>query len=913
MLAKEEQELLRIFGERVAFHDTERMLYSSDIGNLPELAKKQITAIPDAVVQPNSLEELIALADLAKEYKTPLIPRGSGTAGYGGAVPVLGGIVVDFHRLCRIIDVNEAEKTVTVESGVVWEDLEKELRSHGLALRLYPSSAISATVGGWLSNGGGVGIGSYEYGRIKSSTLEVNLATPKGVRRLTGDDLYLVYGMAGTTGLISRVTLMVREEDEDIPVLGAFRGLDDLLAAFEEIKRQKLALWHINYRDPLHVRLSREALEKQAKRSNWPGNEKEPRLPEDKLLAMFVYPNRRHGQVTDELLNIIKAHGGEVLDAELARLEWDERFYPMRLKALGPSLIHSEATIPIEKLSMLVKNISHRIRGVTFDGTLINNGEEAAILTYLLEDERRRGFTLAYPTNLITIEEAKKLGGKAYTIGMYLIDEAVQVFGKDNLHKIYEFKKEVDPDGVMNPGKVFPTALQREPSIRRLNRLVKLARRGTGVLKVIDRLFGSKPAGEVIDSKTALAKLLFAKEMAWDAFACVSCGYCRRECPQFSAIGWESASPRGKFHLLREYLKGNAKLDERMAEMFFVCTTCQQCNETCQIKARIEEDWTWVARPTMLKEGFHPPVIFQRQAHHIIFDHNPNGAPQSERTAWMPSDIRYREEGKIGYWAGCAVSYTHLLRNLPINAFRVLNKVGIEPVYLGCDEWCCGGAMFNVGCIDEVTENARHNIEELKRRGITTLIASCSACWYYLTRVYPIIAQRLNLEYNISVKHITEVVSELIEEDRLKCELPVSLKVTYHDPCHIGRGGGIFEPPRKIIASIPGLELVEMPRNREHSACCGRHVMRYPRLGSIINSSRTIEAAQSGASAVVCSCSTCENNLRIGIAQAGASLEVLDIMDLVAESTGLPRLSVSKIAKLLHSKRREEGYGYISN
>ena len=119
MLAREEQDLVRVFGDRVAFHDIERMLYSSDIGNTPRLARKQIKAYPDAVVQPNSVDELIALVDLAMEYKTPLIPRGSGTAGYGGAVPVRSGIVVDFHRLRAIIDVNKDEKTVTVESGAI--------------------------------------------------------------------------------------------------------------------------------------------------------------------------------------------------------------------------------------------------------------------------------------------------------------------------------------------------------------------------------------------------------------------------------------------------------------------------------------------------------------------------------------------------------------------------------------------------------------------------------------------------------------------------------------------------------------------------------------------------------------------------------------------------------------------------
>ena len=229
-------------------------------------------------------------------------------------------------------------------------------------------------------------------------------------------------------------------------------------------------------------------------------------------------------------------------------------------------------------------------------------------------------------------------------------------------------------------------------------------------------------------------------------------------------------------------------------------------------------------------------------------------------------------------------------------------SAGVEPAYLGSDEWCCGGAMFTVGCLEEVSVTVRHNINELNRRGIKTLITSCPGCWLHLAHFYPILAQKLDLKYDIRIKHTVEIVRELIEKGRIKCEYPVKLKVTYHDPCHIGRCGGIFESPRKVLASIPGLDLIEIPHNREHAACCGRHVVRYPRLGNIINTARTLEAAQTGASAIVTCCPTCESNFRIGIAEAGVKLEVLDIIDSVAESMGLPRLAVSTLSKLLYRK-----------
>ncbi len=902
MLTKKEQKLIDIFGERVAFHQIERMLYSCDVGDLPGLIKNQISTIPDAVVQPESSAELVALVNIAIEYNTPLVPRGAGTAGYGGAVPTKGGIVVDFSRMKKIIGMDKEKKTVTVEAGVLWNDLEMELRTKDMALRLYPSSAISSTVGGWIASGG-VGIGSFEYGSIKDNVLEVEIVTPKGTKRLRSDDLDLVYGMDGITGLISQITLMVRNSEDDIPILAAFPDLDSLMTTFNKLIENKLPLWHVVYRDALHVQLTREAVEKQAKRAITPRHEQEPKLPEGKLIAMFVYPSGREKRVKDKIFTMVKDSGGEVLDDVLAKFEWDERFYTMRHKALGPSIIPSEVMIPTGNLPKLVKKVRRKIGRLAFHGTLVNGGEEIALLTSILDDERRRWFALAYSSTFVPIQAAKRLGGRPYSAGMYLTADAELIFGKDVLLKVHRFKNEVDPAHIINPGKVLPTSLDKDSPIRKFNLMIKLARSMPGLIHVADNLIGGKALGEVIDQETVLGKLPFGSKVAFDAFACAKCGYCRSECPEFNAIGWESASPRGKFQFLREYLSGNAQLDERMADMFFVCATCERCDEICQVKMDIENNWTLTLRPALWQQGFHPPVVFLRQAHNILSSHNPSGASQNDRSLWMPSNIKYRDEGEVAYFVGCSAAYAYDLRNLPINAFRVLNSAGIEPAYLGQDEWCCGGAIFNVGCLDELVETVKHNVNELNRRGVKTLITSCSGCWMTLAVYYPLFTQRLNIPYDIHVRHITQVVSQFIEEGKIKLEQPINLRVTYHDPCHIGRGGRIYDEPRKILASIPGLELVEMPRNRERSACCGRRVNRYPRIGSIINSGRVSEAALTGAEAVISSCPTCLTNIRGGISRLGFKLEAVDILDLVMASMGLPVTSVSKLPKMLYSKR----------
>ena len=159
--------LLEIFGERACFNEIELSLYSRDINVLPDFVMEKINSKPDAVVQPESVEELERLLRFCYENEIPVVPRGAATSGYGGAVPSRGGVVVDFCRLNRVIEINEQEKTVEVEPGVVWNSLDRILNSRGLALRLYPNSGISATVGGWVANGGGVGIGSYEFGTFR--------------------------------------------------------------------------------------------------------------------------------------------------------------------------------------------------------------------------------------------------------------------------------------------------------------------------------------------------------------------------------------------------------------------------------------------------------------------------------------------------------------------------------------------------------------------------------------------------------------------------------------------------------------------------------------------------------------------------------------------------------------------------
>ena len=183
-------ELETRFGARVTFDETERSLYGHDIGVVPAIVKPLVgDTTPVGGVQPESETELVNLVRWASANRVPLTPRAKASSGYGGVLPVRGGIVVDFFRMKRILAIDLEGCTATVQPAVVWENLDQALAGVGLTLRLYPSSYPSATVGGWLAQGG-AGIGSYEAGWFRQNVVRARVVLPSGeAREFSGDDL----------------------------------------------------------------------------------------------------------------------------------------------------------------------------------------------------------------------------------------------------------------------------------------------------------------------------------------------------------------------------------------------------------------------------------------------------------------------------------------------------------------------------------------------------------------------------------------------------------------------------------------------------------------------------------------------------------------------------------------------------
>ena len=317
-----------------------------------------------------------------------------------------------------------------------------------------------------------------------------------------------------------------------------------------------------------------------------------------------------------------------------------------------------------------------------------------------------------------------------------------------------------------------------------------------------------------------------------------------------------------------------------MADMFFMCTTCRRCDPICQARIPILQHWDLTVRPLLWDQGYRLPSYFQDTAENILTTHNPTGHPHDKRTDWITPDIRYKEEGAMAYWVGCTASYA--MKPLAENPLRILNAAGIEPALFREDEWCCGCDMMLYGCFEDIYDTVAHNMDVLHKRGVSTLVTHCPGCWSSFALYYPILAKRLGKQYNIRVEHITETLARLVSQGRLQFSRSLDMKVTYHDSCHLGRRGGIFDAPRQVLKALPGVELVEMPQTREDAPCCGRQFFTFTDTGPKPYVERVVEATETGASALVTNCPGCQVAYILGARETGASLQLMDITDLVA-------------------------------
>jgi len=873
--------LREICGEdRVKTDRVERKMYSFDIGAMPSLVKPFVPAgTAGAVVRPRDESQLVKLVGLAQQKGVALVPRGWATSGYGGVLPPGGAIVVDMSGWQKVVSVDTERLTVRAQAGAIWEQIDREIGKQGLTLRLYPSSYPSSSTAGWLAQGGS-GFGSYEYGMFKDNVVSARVVLPTGeIREFAGDDLLaFVADAEGTTGLITEVEFRVRPLEPEVHRLVAFPDASRLGAALAAVSAQRLPIWSITFLNPESTRLKKQLPHRHGHPYEEANEHYEPQIPES-YLAVIAYPESRRGAIDTALAAIIETQAGIELDQRAAEHEWEQRFAPMRLKRVGPSIIPTEVVVPLTELQAVLADIDSKIDQPFILEGMVGKGDNVVLLGFIPHDERSFNFNVAFALSLSVIKIAKAHRGAAYSTGLYFRREAASVLGEERLAALKRFKEANDPKGILNPGKVYGSGGM-------LDILMGAAGTFEGLIRPIAN--AAKPPTGPGDLSVEVNGI--PGDVAFMAYACARCGYCVPTCEQYSGRGWESHSPRGKYAYLREVMAGREKWNRQALDTFLVCTTCEVCNTRCQLQLPIEHNWMEMRGKLIHEEkrGTFPP--FEMMAASLRGENDIWAGKAENRDAWVPADVAEKipEKADILYFAGCTASFVET--DIAEASIRLLQDAGYSVGYMGKDEACCGIPMKVAGKWDLFEEIFEHNVAEARKRGAKTIVTSCPACGLVWKELYANLAAARGEEFEFEIKHYSELIAPALADGTLELkENPFEGKtVTFHDSCHMGRAQGNYEPPRDMLKAIPGIDIVEMEHNREDGLCCGSVLTLVGEMpvAPVLGGHRLQEAVDAGADTVVALCPCCQVQLRDSNIKNELGLQIDDLSRMVAQAAG---------------------------
>ncbi len=864
----QKKELTELFGECVNLDKRECHYYNHDIGALPSLVKKVIgNTDPAAVVKIRTEEDAVKLLEFANRHKIPVVPRAGASSGYGGVLPTKGGVVADVTLLNKIVSIDPEEQITVVQSGIIWEKLERKLNENGLSVRTIPSSAPSSTVGGWLAQSG-AGYGSYEFGWGYESMDKARVVLPNGkIRDFSGPELKTLIGTMGTTGIITEITLKVQKLEERKAVSASFPDASSMKKAVETIKKQNIPIWSISFLNPEWADMKNKAPRKL--HYGEIVDKERPVLP-TAYICTFMYPSSRD---VSSLKEAIEKANGTILSEEIAKHETEEWFKSMKVKRLGPSFIPAEILVPLEKMDSVFEEIKKKIKlPVLTEGMVISDGN-VVLLCFMRHSERSLLFNTAFALSLSILKIAEANGGRAYSSGFFFASKKHSVFG-DRLAEIDALRKEFDPYGIMNPEKM----------------------EGKGLLNTAVSLGSSfEPMGRLVGNMSGIGEVSFknekdiSAEVAELAYSCSQCGYCVSECDQYYGRGWESQSPRGKWFFIKEYLACREKLDQRQTNTFLACTTCQMCDSRCELDMPIEHSWMTMRGKLVEEEKKMTFPPFEIMAASLLKERNIWANYRKDRDKWIPDDIRakMKDEAEYAYFAGCTASFVE--NDVAIGAVRMLDDAGIEFTGLFDKEACCGIPMLVAGRWDVFEKIMRMNVSNMKKKGVKTVITSCPACWLMWHTVYPQWAKKLGIEYGFETKHYSEVLVERLDILKPKFKQPLNKVVAWHDSCHLGRAGGkVYEPPRDLLKSIPGIQFRELEHNRERAHCCGSVVslIAEPPVAYRLGDMRLQEAVDVNADIIAALCPCCIFQFRVAAQKNNLDIQAQDLGALVGRSLG---------------------------
>ncbi len=368
------------------------------------------------------------------------------------------------------------------------------------------------------------------------------------------------------------------------------------------------------------------------------------------------------------------------------------------------------------------------------------------------------------------------------------------------------------------------------------------------------------------------------KASGGDAFKrCFQCGLCDVVCP------WNRVRNFSMRKLVREAAFGMTDIE---SEDMWLCTTCGRCPQHCPRDVQQIESGVALRRIATEYGVFPTPVKPVRTIRgSLVGEGNTLSEDRAKRGDWAKglSVNTYAEGMDILYFPGCYPSYDPRLKKVAVATANILNKAGVDFGILGSKENCCGESIRKTGDEEVFKRLARENIKTFVDNGVKKILVSSPHCYHTFKNEYP------EFMVEFEVIHMSQFLFELIRDGRLELTNEYGKKVTYHDPCYLGRHNGIYDEPRGVLEKVPGLELSEMPDCRVDSLCCGGgggRVWMETQKGERFSDLRIEQAMGVGAEVLVTACPYCitmfeDSRITLDVTE---KIEIKDITEIIAES-----------------------------
>jgi Fe-S oxidoreductase len=382
-------------------------------------------------------------------------------------------------------------------------------------------------------------------------------------------------------------------------------------------------------------------------------------------------------------------------------------------------------------------------------------------------------------------------------------------------------------------------------------------------------------------------------------------------CPSISRFNFHSYSGGGRLNIGAAMLRDGFKYSDRLLDIVYNCQLCGACGVSCNYAMDMEIiEPIHEFRIKCVEDGKTNPALdkaiesLRKQGSMI-----PVTGKRGDWASGLNLKDATKEKVDVLYHVGCLTSYDKSMQKLAKSAAKILQAAGVNFGIAGDAETCCGGRAYQMGYKEDFLNQAKKNMALIQKAGVKKVITTCADGY----QAFKVLYDKHGLKGNLEVLHISEYIDSLLKEGKLKLAKKVEMSVTYHDPCRLGRLGeswihwkgkkipgdrfvfdppktyrrgsnGVYEPPRRVLNSIPGIKFAEMTRIKEYAWCCG--------AGGGVNESnpefakwtaieRIEEAKSTGAEALVTACPWCVRTFNEAVKASGSSLKVYDIVELV--------------------------------